>query len=162
MTVLAGRLVGDDMFGALIRDRLSSAPTTATRGSWDEYSTIRITNRCLWVLSQTLGTAVEYGHELHQQLLEELRPYVLLSEVLTNMSKSKKSTPVCGRTTASSEKQDKRLYNRRYRRIFRQAIHVDPTCELLPRLREYSNPWVMDKDGKVRFDPAARPELLRK
>lgn len=79
-----------------------------------------------------------------------------------NMSRSKRRTPVRGRTTARSEKQDKRLYNRRYRRTCKQAINADPGCELLPRLREYSNPGAMDKDGKVRFDPEDRPELLRK
>jgi hypothetical protein len=79
-----------------------------------------------------------------------------------NMSRSKRRTPVCGRTAARSEKQDKRLYNRRYRRVCEQAIHADPARELLPLLREYSNPWAMEKDGKVRFNPGERPELLRK
>lgn len=79
-----------------------------------------------------------------------------------NMSRSKRRTPVCGITNARSEKQDKRLYNRRYRRVCKQAIHNDHGRELLPRLREYSNPWAMDKDGKVRFDPDERPDLLRK
>ena len=79
-----------------------------------------------------------------------------------NMSRSKRGTPVCGRTSAHSEKQDKRLYNRRYRRVCKQIIHADPARELLPSLREYSNTWAMDKDGKVWFDPKGRPELLRK
>jgi len=79
-----------------------------------------------------------------------------------NMSRSKRRTPVRGRTSARSEKQDKRLYNRRYRRVCKQAIHVDHARELLPLLREYSNPGAMDKDGKFRFDPGALPELMRK
>jgi hypothetical protein len=78
------------------------------------------------------------------------------------MSRSKRRTPVCGMTGAASEKQDKRLYNRRYRRVCKQAIYADPAHELLPLLREYSNPGAMNKDGKVRFDPEDRPELLRK
>jgi hypothetical protein len=69
------------------------------------------------------------------------------------MSRSKKRTPVCGMTAARSEKQDKRLYNRRYRRVCQQALHADLGRELLPRLREYSNMGAMGKDGKVRFDP---------
>ena len=79
-----------------------------------------------------------------------------------NMSRSKRRTPVCGMTGAASEKQDKRLYNRRYRRVCKQAIHADPARELLPLLREYSNPGAMGKDGKYRFNPRDRPELLRK
>jgi hypothetical protein len=42
------------------------------------------------------------------------------------MSRSKRRTPVCGMTSARSEKQDKRLYNRRYRRACKQVIHADP------------------------------------
>ena len=78
------------------------------------------------------------------------------------MSRSKKRAPVCGMTGARSEKQDKRLYNRRYRRVCKQALQVDPARELLPLLREHSNVGAMDKDGKVRFDPEERPKLLRK
>ncbi len=78
------------------------------------------------------------------------------------MSRSRKRTPVCGMTGASSEKQDKRLYNRRYRRVCKQALHVNPACELLPHLRAYSNRWAMAKDGRARFDPRERPELMRK
>ena len=78
------------------------------------------------------------------------------------MSRSKRRTPVRGNTTARSEKQDKRLYNRRYRRVCKQMIHSDPGRELLPMLREYSNPGAMDKDGKFRFNSRDRPELLRK
>lgn len=78
------------------------------------------------------------------------------------MSRSRRKTPVDGMTTARSEKQDKRLYNRRYRRVTKQMVHVEPERELLPHLREYSDPWGMDKDGKHRFDPLKYPERMRK
>ena len=78
------------------------------------------------------------------------------------MSRSRKKTPVHGLTTARSEKKDKRLYNRRFRRVSKQALQVSPQQEVLPHLREYSDPWCMDKDGKVRFDPKNHPELMRK
>jgi hypothetical protein len=78
------------------------------------------------------------------------------------MSKSKKRTPICGVTRARSEKQDKRLYNRRYRRACKQVLHIHRACELLPQLREYSNPWAMSKDGKRWFDPREWPKLMRK
>jgi hypothetical protein len=32
----------------------------------------------------------------------------------------------------------------------------------MPHTRELSNPWAMDKDGKMRFDPAKHPHLMRK
>ncbi len=78
------------------------------------------------------------------------------------MSRSRKRTPIHGITMARSEKPDKRRYNRRFRHVCKQVLHVDPAREVLPHLREYSNPWSMDKDGKVRFDPARYPELMRK
>ena len=79
-----------------------------------------------------------------------------------NMARSRKKNPVHSMTTASSEKEDKRLYNRRFRRVSKQALRVNPEREVLPHLREYSNPWCMDKDGKVRFDPKKHPEWKRK
>jgi len=78
------------------------------------------------------------------------------------LSRSKKKTSIGGFTTARSEKQDKRLYNRRYRRACKQVLHASPGCELLPHPREYSDTWAMDKDGKVWFDPEKYPKEMRK
>ncbi|HEX2078311.1 MAG TPA: hypothetical protein VHG08_11400 [Longimicrobium sp.] len=64
-------------------------------------------------------------------------------------------------STADSEKQDKRIANRRLRRKVRVAIRVDAEGEL-PVRRAVSNPWCMDKDGKTRFDPARHPKDMRK
>lgn len=82
------------------------------------------------------------------------------------MSQSRKKTPVSGNTTARSEKQDKRLANRRLRRNTKQVLVVngkggpefDPT---LPLLREVSNVWSFDKDGRHWMrDP--KPKDMRK
>jgi len=78
------------------------------------------------------------------------------------MSKSRKKTSIGGITTACSERQDKRLYNRRYRHACKQILNTGSEYELLPHLWEYSNPWSMDKDGKVWFDAAKFPKLMRK
>lgn len=78
------------------------------------------------------------------------------------MSRSRKHTPICAINGASSEKQDKRLYNRRYRRVCKQHLGVQPGRVLVPHLREYSNLWAMAKDGKVWFDPRRYPERMRK
>jgi hypothetical protein len=77
------------------------------------------------------------------------------------MSRSRRKTPICGITTALSEKQDKRIANRRLRRRVRFRLRVDPDAPL-PLLREVSNPWLMDKDGKMLIDPARHPEIMRK
>ncbi len=78
------------------------------------------------------------------------------------MSRSRRKNPFTGFSTADSEKEDKRIANRKERRKIRQVLPAEPAPELLPHRRELSNVWSMDKDGKRRFDPDARPEWLRK
>ncbi|MBX9948638.1 MAG: hypothetical protein K2Y39_05730 [Candidatus Obscuribacterales bacterium] len=64
------------------------------------------------------------------------------------MSKSFRKSPICGITTAESEKKDKQLAHRRERRIVRQILGSDPLRPVLPHRREVSNVWSFDKDGK--------------
>lgn len=78
------------------------------------------------------------------------------------MSRSWKKTLISGITTATSEKHDKRLANRRLRRNVRQRLATGHDGTDLPLLREVSNVWAMDKDGKLYFDPATHPKRLRK
>ena len=79
------------------------------------------------------------------------------------MSRSRKQTPVRGIILSThSKKQDKRLYNRRFRHASEQAIRADGEPDILAHLREHSDPWAMGKDGKTRFDPHKYPELMRK
>ncbi len=78
------------------------------------------------------------------------------------MSRSHRSTPVTGITTARSEKQDKRLANRAERRTCKGTLRSNPETEILPHRREISNVWSFDKDGKQRFDPQEHPRLMRK
>lgn len=77
------------------------------------------------------------------------------------MSRSRRKTPIRGMSSADSEKQDKRMANRKLRRRVRSALRVEPEAPL-PRLREVSNPWSMDKDGKRFFDPERCPQEMRK
>ena len=78
------------------------------------------------------------------------------------MSNSKKTTSIGGMTNSNSEKKDKRLYNRRYRHISKQFLHIDSEREPFPHLMEYSNPWSMGKDGKKWFDADKYPKRMRK
>lgn len=68
------------------------------------------------------------------------------------MSRSCKHSPFGGNTTARSEKHDKRLANRRFRRI---CNYMDWSEEdvLFPEINEISNTWCFSKDGKSRIDP---------
>jgi hypothetical protein len=75
------------------------------------------------------------------------------------MSRSIRRTSISGMTTAPSEKQDKRLANRRLRRIVRNRLIF---AEVLPDLREISDRWSFKKDGKVYFDRVRYSRLMRK
>jgi hypothetical protein len=76
------------------------------------------------------------------------------------MSRSRRKTPARGITTADSEKSDKVKAHRKLRRAVRIAI--DQNTDALPQEKEVSNKWTMAKDGKGRFDPGLKPELMRK
>lgn len=79
------------------------------------------------------------------------------------MSRSYKHATISAITTAQSEKRDKQLANRRFRRISKHRVRIDE--EPLIDLNEISDPWDFQKDGKRYFFPdEARlfPKLFRK
>ena len=76
------------------------------------------------------------------------------------MSRSQRKTPIRGITSADSEKSDKAAGHRKVRRAVRVAIEQE--APVLPHENELTNPWSMAKDGKMRFNPAASPKLMRK
>ena len=75
------------------------------------------------------------------------------------VSRSKKKTKIEGITTAKSEKENKRDANRKFRRIIKQKINSGKTE--MPKLREVSNVWDFDKDGK-RYNLEIKEKQLRK
>lgn len=75
------------------------------------------------------------------------------------MSRSRRKNPICGWTCAESEKQDKRLANRAFRRRVKGAL---ATGRIMPDRREVHNVWTFAKDGTQRFDPDKWPEGMRK
>jgi len=77
------------------------------------------------------------------------------------MSRSMRRTSISGIRMAPSEKQDKRLANRRLRRIVRCRL-MWRFSELLPDLREVSDVRSFKKDGKTYFNPARHNRLMRK
>ena len=62
------------------------------------------------------------------------------------MSRSNKRTPITGNCCGDSEKNDKRIANRRLRRIVKSLIAKG--IEFLPVLRDVSNVYTFNKDGK--------------
>ena len=78
------------------------------------------------------------------------------------MSRSNKKSPVIGMTTASSEKEDKRIANRSERRINKTILFKTIDGTALKSKREVSNVYEFGKDGKQRIDPNKYPKELRK
>lgn len=79
------------------------------------------------------------------------------------MSRSYKHTTISGITTATSEKRDKKLANRRFRRISRHRVRTE--TEPLIDLDEISDIWDFQKDGKRYFNSEEAklfPKLFRK
>ncbi|KFF27699.1 hypothetical protein [Chryseobacterium vrystaatense] len=75
------------------------------------------------------------------------------------MSRSRKKTPIIGITTAETEKKNKLEANRRLRRLNR--IKIDKGDYDLFQLREISNVWGFDKDGKRYLKEPERKDLMK-
>jgi hypothetical protein len=67
------------------------------------------------------------------------------------MSRTQRKNPIQGVTTARSEADDKRIWHGRWRCTERDNLiklkHLDDY--ITTHKNEVSNPWAMDKDGKV-------------
>lgn len=74
------------------------------------------------------------------------------------MSRSFRHHPIIGFLACDSEKEDKELWHRRFRRRTRQLVNIGLTP---PEVKEASDPWLMSKDGKFRFDPKRYPQYMR-
>ncbi len=75
------------------------------------------------------------------------------------MGKSYRHTAIAG-VASSSEKEDKRKANRKFRRISKERIRND--LEPLYDLDEAVDKWSMSKDGSFYFDENKYPDLMRK
>ena len=81
---------------------------------------------------------------------------------VSKVSRSNKKSPVIAMTTASSEKEDKRMANRSERRINKVLLFKTDDETALKAKREVSNVYGFDKDGKQRIDPNNYSKELRK
>lgn len=88
------------------------------------------------------------------------------------MARSKRKNPICSITISGfngSEKDDKRIANRKARRknntnINKILVDVETSDKIIfiDKLREISEIWTMAKDGKHLFNPKEYPYLMRK
>jgi len=75
------------------------------------------------------------------------------------MSRSTKKTPKSGITTAETEKENKRLANRKFRRVTK--LQVKKGSDEPSLTRELSNVWSFDKDGKQFLKKPTKKDLRK-
>lgn len=64
------------------------------------------------------------------------------------MSRSKRKTPIIA-IAGVSEKKDKQLANRKFRKLAKNKISVQEYEDLPEDLKDVSNVWTFNKDGKI-------------
>ncbi len=75
------------------------------------------------------------------------------------MSNSYKKNPIIGAASIKSEKEDKQDANRKFRRIVKSQIKVNNFD--FPLIREVSNVWCFEKDGKHFLDKEKQKALKK-
>ena len=78
------------------------------------------------------------------------------------MSNSKKKSPYVSITTATSEKEDKALANRKERKVNKTILAKTGDDERMVDRKSVSDTWNFSKDGKRRIDPNEESKHLRK
>lgn len=82
------------------------------------------------------------------------------------MSKSKRKTPIAGITIEKTEKEDKRIANRRVRHMNKKILNATLDDTQLKDIKEISDVWDFHKDGKQYFgylkDKIIKEKLMRK
>ena len=65
------------------------------------------------------------------------------------MSRSRKKKPIAGITKAETDKPFKKDEHSRERTAVRDALRTDK--EVIPHPKEFGNPWLGPKDGKIDY-----------
>lgn len=75
------------------------------------------------------------------------------------MSRSIRRTPIFGFTTAKSEKQDKRKWNRRFRKVCKKLIQLETEAPV--KLAGVTNIWDGAKDGRHYWKGATKKDMRK-
>ncbi len=78
------------------------------------------------------------------------------------MSRSRRKNPIMGITTAESESAGKAQWHRRHRCEERARLKSEAEGYVARSHREHSNPWSMEKDGKMYWGGAIGARYMRK
>lgn len=76
------------------------------------------------------------------------------------MSRSRRRHPFTGWTKAKSDRYFKRLASRKVRHA--NKVRLEQDCEWFFHTYELTDPYLSNKDGRMRFDPDEFPAYMRK
>ncbi|WP_140938339.1 hypothetical protein [Sphingobacterium lumbrici] len=75
------------------------------------------------------------------------------------MSRSVRKTKIFGITTAETEKQDKRRWNRTFRKVSKKLIRLEKDAPV--KLHGVTNVWDGAKDGKKYYRGATKKDMRK-
>jgi len=75
------------------------------------------------------------------------------------MSRSVRKTKIFGITTAETEKQDKRRWNRTFRKVCKKLIRLEK--EVPVKIHGVTNVWDGAKDGKQYYQSATKKDMRK-
>jgi len=78
------------------------------------------------------------------------------------MSRSRRKTPIFG-CGGGSEKRDKQIWHKKFRHGSKQKLKDGFEDEDYsdPNFKEYSDPWIMNKDGKYYYPEATKKDMRK-
>lgn len=75
------------------------------------------------------------------------------------MSRSVRKTKIFGITTAETEKQDKRRWNRTFRKVSKKLIRLEKEAPV--KIHGVTNVWDGAKDGKQYYHRATKKDMRK-
>lgn len=75
------------------------------------------------------------------------------------MSRSLRKTKIFGHTTAETEKQDKRRWNRVFRKVSKNLIRLEKEAPV--KIKGVTNVWDGAKDGKQYYHRASKKDMRK-
>jgi hypothetical protein len=75
------------------------------------------------------------------------------------MSRSIRKTKIFGHTTAETEKQDKRRWNRVFRKVSKNLIRLEKEAPV--KIQGVTSVWDGEKDGKQYYHRASKKDMRK-
>ena len=92
-------------------------------------------------------------------ILHDESQFIIFATNSKVMSRSVRKTKIFGITTALSEKQDKRLWNRKFRKVCKTLIRLEKEAPV--NINSVTNIWSGAKDGRRYYRNATKKDMRK-